>query len=342
MPTIAELVSLNNMPGTIGGQLQGTLQPAVSCKDNSGHVWGLFDNAYFGRSDIWVAQSKDGKNWSNPTIAFANEWIWEKMKCSWHKGNAHELSRISISWIDNSKHAHARSVPMRELYLDSDNDGVPDIVERAIGTNPYRADTFHCGIIDGNNKNPLYKCHNLSRNEQIYQAVIEGVCQHSQFVSPFVPGIILGDGPVNPNSPLVIPSGPDIRGVPINGHKCTVLEYSGTSTPMSYYNQHGLTFSKPIVGFDGKASISRTRQYRNLGGMNMVWSYMPTDHFNTWFPYEISPDKRRVRIGVSTDYGKFDVEVDRVDNRWLPVECRLVHNGRNGYNWYAASPLRDE
>jgi hypothetical protein len=111
---------------------------------------------------------------------------------------------------------------------------------------------------------------------------------------------------------------------------------------MLYVSLQGLSFSKPIVGFDGKVDTNESRPYPLMGGMIQMESYYSPGKFKEWFPYQISTDKNRVRIGVSGANGIFDVEVDRIDGRWLPVECRLVQRGQRGYEWFAAAPVREE
>src|SRR5205823_564551 len=64
-----------------------------------------------------------------------------------------------------------------DLYRDEDHDGLPDRLERQIGTNPLKADTNGNGIPDGQDKNPLVPAHALSDEEGIYQAAVEGLCQ---------------------------------------------------------------------------------------------------------------------------------------------------------------------
>jgi hypothetical protein len=44
--------------------------------------------------------------------------------------------------------------PSKECLLDSDGDGLPDWIERIIGTDPYQADTDHDGIPDGQEVGP--------------------------------------------------------------------------------------------------------------------------------------------------------------------------------------------
>lgn len=49
------------------------------------------------------------------------------------------------------------SINLNKLTLDSDNDGLTDIEERKILTNPFKADTDNDGIIDGKDSNPRFK-----------------------------------------------------------------------------------------------------------------------------------------------------------------------------------------
>ena len=257
---------------------------------------------------------------------------------------ARQYAIENIAFPKDSKRAHARSVPVSMLYQDTDHDGIPDIVEREIGTNPLKNDSRHTGMQDGNNKNPLYKHHKLSQDEQIYQAVIEALCQTSRFaLSPGASTAAMPNtGPVDPDTALVAPTGSTDMGVPIYGHAHTVLEYPTDNSHVLFISGQRLTFSKSIIGFDGKVDVNKTRPYQLIEGMIYLGSYFPQTPFKEWFPYQMSRDQNRVRIGASTSNGTFDVEVDRVDGRWLPVECRLVQQGRGGFEWFTSVPVRDE
>jgi hypothetical protein len=53
--------------------------------------------------------------------------------------------------------------------------------------------------------------------------------------------------------------------------------------------------------------------------------------FREFFPYELSPDRTRARVGwdehlpgIRTLSAGFDVEVRKTGGLWLPVECRQV------------------
>src|SRR5207248_3145372 len=69
------------------------------------------------------------------------------------------------------------ALSIADLYRDLDRDGLPDRLERMIGTDPRNRDTNGNGIPDGQDKNPLVPAHALSDEEGIYQAALEALCQ---------------------------------------------------------------------------------------------------------------------------------------------------------------------
>lgn len=342
MPTMAKLAKQSDI---IGSAPQGTgvpFQPTLTTRDGSGTWWGIFQCAYFGRDDIWVVQSTDGRNWRRPTVAFPDESL-RPSNFSWHARAGRSSSRLSLHWVDGKNEAHARSVSIADLYRDTDKDGVPDIVEREIGTNPSVKDSGNSGYLDGVNKNPLYVPHRLSQDEQIYQAVIEALCQYGRFkpaVSTTNSWFAEASG-IEPDAPLVMPGGPDPRGVPIYGHEATVLQYGPRHMPLTWRfdDTVRLSFRGTFVGFEG-------RDETNGDGTDPSESDIETPNFSSapfarWFPYKVSPDGNCARIAAGIDGNYYDVEVRRIEGKWMPVECRMVMLRSLYGHFIAAAPVRN-
>ena len=59
------------------------------------------------------------------------------------------------------------------LARDSDHDGFTDLVERRLGTDPYKADSDGDGLIDSQDKNPVVGPRRLGETEQVLLAAFE-------------------------------------------------------------------------------------------------------------------------------------------------------------------------
>jgi len=219
---------------------------------------------------------------------------------------------------------------------------MPDIVERELGTDPHSVDSRQSGIKDSENKNPMYRSHRLSEEEKIYQAVMEAICLRSRLNlrDPNGESLWYDAGPVDPDTPLILRAGPRNAAVPIYTHAHAVLMYTAAENQALNSKESddtAPTFGPPTVGFDNKTSSDQM-----LGG----YGWFQADEvkrlsFKSWFPYQISPDRKRVRIGTR-GYNRFDIEIDKINEKWIPVECRLTGHETRHEHWDAASPLRDD
>ena len=125
-------------------------------------------------SGYWVALSKDnGANWKyyytgvtkanfyyfkpKSTIPlFVNDSVIQIESAVVRKVKQ-EILPIGAPEYELLKDGLIVSINLNKLCLDSDNDGLTDIEEKKMMTNPYKADTDGDGIIDGQDNNPRFK-----------------------------------------------------------------------------------------------------------------------------------------------------------------------------------------
>jgi len=328
--------------------------------------WGLFHWDYLGSdSDLWLAHSADGKRWKRPLYimdeASVVPWNYYSQKmelCAtvggfeivWHESPMFES--IKKGRADRARFSLA------DITRDSDGDGLTDRLERAIGTDPYRADTNGDGIPDGSDKNPAYRSHKLTDEEGIYQAIMEALCQTERAaqdkpanLSEF--DVAFGDR----GAPLVLHPPPGSAGVAIRGHRGAVVTrpVRGAIRPGEpvFRNKSwtGWNFVGPTIGLDGK--IRRTD-----GDMTGA-AYPPDDPFTPtagvanpsrprpatfrdYFPVERSADRKRARVGFAQrtmDWNNtqvsYDVEARKINDAWFPVECRSI----SAIGWHESSAI---
>jgi len=125
-------------------------------------------------SGYWVALSKDnGANWKycytgatktnfyyfkpKSTIPlFVNDSVIQIESAVVRKVKQ-EILPIGAPEYELLKDGLIVSINLNKLCLDSDNDGLTDIEEKKMLTNPYKADSDGDGIIDGQDNNPRFR-----------------------------------------------------------------------------------------------------------------------------------------------------------------------------------------
>ena len=352
--------------------------PDSVCRDDAGTWWAAFDCDYPGSGhgglpgDIWIVQSQDKKRWIKPVFGWDMQSLCRKDGYPRSVELACRQDRLLLDWIEERSSVNTQKtrsirrhseVTIADLYRDSDHDGLPDRFEVEIGTNPHNPDTNGNGIPDNEDKNPTYRPHALTEQEGIYQAVIEGLCQYGRWLALNNRNSQNGTGLLIPFGgsarPLVLPAPPDSTGVEILGHSGPVLFKPYAPANLFTAGDQGFIssgqFQHPYIDLAG----------RWLGPDNFwEWSphhpvdpfvppsadlwpeaYRTPGSFRHFFPYALSPDHRRARIGWVWNAGPmegtagYDIEVDKIGGRWLPVECREVYGSAHGYAGHATLPV---
>ncbi len=185
-------LALRNAPGAENGLLPhitnknlfSTAAIPMTCiiKDSSNIYWTVFTSDYLGFHEFWVAYSHDAVNWSRalytgvPVLPSDNYQI---------KAGGRQ---IDFDWRGELKQPEARqyyraiidttimgyTVYKSTLYEDTDGDGLSDLTEDRIWTDPNLLDTDEDGKADGLDQNPLAApAEDLTLREKLHKRIIE-------------------------------------------------------------------------------------------------------------------------------------------------------------------------
>jgi outer membrane protein assembly factor BamB len=334
-------------------------------RDEGGTWWSAATSENLGGwNHLWFLQSRDGENWEKPAFALNLQPVVDRIERSTLRCRSGTLvlELAGVAWRP-PRHPEQRVsqrlvIRIADLYRDQDGDGLPDRLERELGTDPRRADTNGNGIPDGEDKNPVYRPHPLTDEEGIYQATLEALCQAGRLPRP-EPGdwIPLDIKPYflgSSRRPLRFPAPPGSPGIEVLGHPGMVLCVPGRvpdrlaiGTPLE-----GGEFTPPQISLDGTRREHPSPHDRFEPPVRDPLSPpanagpRPVRSFREFFPYEVSPDGTRARVGWEDSWmavrpggDAFDVEVRKIDGRWVPVECQPVYLNLGSYDFMPA-PVR--
>lgn len=152
--------------------------PLATTTDETGEQWALIHLWWYGsHQDLWLIHSRDGKHWACPLFTGARELGStrdEKPQLQVKGGIA------SFSYPVHSKSRRIREVRRVEVRLarlteDKDGDGLYDLEEQRLGTDPAKADTDGDGLVDGEDLNPLVPPQTVTDERAIRQALFRSV-----------------------------------------------------------------------------------------------------------------------------------------------------------------------
>ena len=139
-------------------------------RDAGGHAWGLLESGALGsRGDLWLAEKVDG-SWTRPLFSGVSSvgisgWVKPRPPEPTIGGKTgKELA--AGGWFD-------ALVKNAEIRRDSDGDGLTDLVEKRLGTDPNVGDSDGDGDPDGVDPWPNAAPRELSDEEKVYAAVFE-------------------------------------------------------------------------------------------------------------------------------------------------------------------------
>ena len=143
------------------------LKPRVTATDGDGKTWAVFRWRRYGDKSLWATRllDKKAKTWSPPILLGQHQLATpdEKLKLSL------EVVKGVFKLTRGGLHAEFSLAAARK---DTDNDGLPDLVEMQLGTDDRLADSDHDGVPDGKDANPLTTKHDAASDEiEIRQAV---------------------------------------------------------------------------------------------------------------------------------------------------------------------------
>lgn len=130
------------------------------------------DGRLGGRRDLWMAEvSADGQ--PAPAVFLGRQVPFKKRTCVWECPIAVVLKDRKLT-VRNAETGVRVLVDLDAVSRDSDQDGLTDLVERRLGTNPGRADSDRDGIPDGQDPVPSSAARApQGEQEQIAEAVFE-------------------------------------------------------------------------------------------------------------------------------------------------------------------------
>ncbi len=169
LPPLASRLDLGDVGKSSRDRKATTLIAEKS--DGQGHTWALAQCAVLGSSgDLWLLE-KTGNSWGNPLftgVSLDGISRWAKTKDPSPKAfgkSADELAKGAWYPLLVSHHA--------DLARDTDGDGLTDLVEARLGTDPKKADTDGDGDRDEIDPFPNAPTRPLSDTEKVLAAVFE-------------------------------------------------------------------------------------------------------------------------------------------------------------------------
>lgn len=150
-------------------------------KDKHGTYWALFISNWYGYHDLWLTSSSDGHSWDKPIFttipAVGGCYNWNiydyKLSVKLVKRLPDKLQfwRFRTSWYALEDSC---VIPIRDLVQDVDADGLTDLAEYVLHTNPSDLDTDNDGKADGYDQNPLSApADTLSKEASLHKFIIE-------------------------------------------------------------------------------------------------------------------------------------------------------------------------
>jgi len=228
-------------------------------QDKTGRTWMLFESDVLGNdSDLFIA-AKSGKGWDKPV--FTGVWTRPTFRGrpmpSFRGIPLAELK--AQAWIGMFPDDPA-------IFLDSDGDGLTDVVEARLGTDPNNRDTDGDGLADAVDPCPNAAPHPLSDVEQIVAASLEARFFESRWSVP----AILSVPDIEPfelyGYPNIVVWKTNLAGHPFEGIYGGGVNDIGFQAPEEdgpRDDAHG-----PFVEFSDDGMTARTVIRRYSGGLN--------------------------------------------------------------------------
>lgn len=155
----------------------------TSCvvQDEDSIYWSVFVSKYFGFLEFWVSYSSDLKTWSKSYYTGVPVLMYEdytflfrdnkfKFLCSGKKRT--KTPHYTRAAVDTAITEYI--ISKATLYGDKDTDGLTDLAEDMLWTDPTLSDTDDDGKADGYDRNPLAApLSELSLAEKLHKHIIE-------------------------------------------------------------------------------------------------------------------------------------------------------------------------
>ena len=283
VPSLATRLELKTLPPTILPEKKTryeTTRVLALARDSHKQLWALLTSDVLGSNrDLWIARW-DGTQWREP--------LFTGKRLTVKRVKDNEVEVFPSDW-------RQRFVENSALRRDSDHDGLTDLIEARLGTNPHRADSDGDSLRDGVDKNPLATPYPLTEQEKILAAAFEA--RYHQEAE--------NSGPCQVELP------PGIRPLELAGRKDVIL-----CTPEAKH--HPL---EKIIG-EGAVFVSfglpdyDFQQARVLPTSSKQWLL--------WNAYHTE-----VRLSVNAYIGKlnatgYDIQLKKFGENWIVVKAELT------------------
>ncbi|MDR3689845.1 MAG: PQQ-binding-like beta-propeller repeat protein [Fimbriimonas sp.] len=163
------------------GEFGASTKVVAQRDDSSGRHWGLLKSGVLGdEGDLWLAEKVGGK-WTHPLFTGVStndkDPRWRGKRAMPTIGGKTADQLVAGAWFDVL-------LTNKEIRADSDGDGLTDLVEKRLGTDPARADTDGDGDPDG-----VDPCPNAARPpetdlEKVLAAAFEARYHYDQSEGP--------------------------------------------------------------------------------------------------------------------------------------------------------------
>jgi hypothetical protein len=163
---------------------RGTQSNLVEEKtDDQGRTWGLLQSSILGsHGDLWIARKVDG-HWVEPRFS----GVSVHGVTSWAKPKPAEPTVGGKTGEELAAGAWFEVLPRNsDLLRDSDGDGLPDVAEQRLGTDPNNKDTDGDGDPDGIDPWPNAPFRKLSDAEQVLATAFEARYHFADSESPAI------------------------------------------------------------------------------------------------------------------------------------------------------------
>jgi hypothetical protein len=158
------------------------LSPLAKTTDEKNATWALFQwNCHSADAEIWICKSLGDVLWSQPILldlpGITEFYPFIRKRGKWDVKRSFQIKNGSIKIVIDEKIWESR---ISDHLADMDMDGLTDLVEARLLTDPNDPDSDRDGLPDGRDSNPLTPKHNDTNDvTQIRQAVFSALCATS-------------------------------------------------------------------------------------------------------------------------------------------------------------------
>jgi outer membrane protein assembly factor BamB len=318
-PLMPDYAALKSSASATRGVQNTPASPVASVLCPDGRLRGLFLASHLSAADLWLADSSDGIKWEHPVLVKRSDLC----SCNSSQLTVAEKTPLKLKFSGiKLENDNSDTIAVAAISKDSDGDGIPDNTEQQLGLNPNTKQTQGRPVPDTFNLVPQYQVHQLTEPEQIYSAVLSALAQYLQLTHRFKPTTPTQlSNFLNSRGCLIPCLGPSNRAVPVENSDLPII-FPRSSSDLA--NISFIVSGQTEAGF-AKASVSKSRLV-----ISSFW--VAPGSFSV--PYSISKDGNSARVRAEfsgSDRPIFEIEVRRVAGKWIPDECRLMSENRQGY-----------